>query len=40
MEKGVFVESGDARRIIGNPENAYTKRLLSDVPKLHEEWVF
>ena len=24
--------------VILNPKAAYTKRLISDVPKIHEEW--
>lgn len=38
MEHGVFVEQGPADDVILNPQAAYTKRLLSDVPKIHEEW--
>lgn len=38
MEHGKFVESGSADDVILNPKKPYTKRLLSDVPKLHEEW--
>lgn len=38
MEHGKFVESGSADAVILNPKEAYTKRLLNDVPKLHEEW--
>lgn len=38
MEHGKFVESGTADAVILNPKQPYTKRLLSDVPKLHEEW--
>ena len=38
MEKGRLVESGDARDVINDPKHPYTRRLLSDVPKLHEEW--
>ena len=38
MEKGVFVESGPAEDVILNPQEAYTRRLLSDVPKIYEEW--
>jgi peptide/nickel transport system ATP-binding protein len=38
MEHGKFVESGSADEVILNPKEAYTRRLLSDVPKLHEEW--
>lgn len=38
MEHGRFVESGDAESVILNPKAEYTKRLISDVPKIHEEW--
>ncbi len=38
MERGRFVESGSADEVILNPKETYTKRLLNDVPKLHEEW--
>jgi peptide/nickel transport system ATP-binding protein len=38
MERGRFVESGTADEVILNPKQAYTQRLISDVPKLHEEW--
>jgi len=38
MERGKFVESGTADEVILNPKAAYTKRLLSDVPKIHEPW--
>ena len=38
MEHGRFVESGKADEVILNPQAAYTKRLISDVPKIHEEW--
>ena len=38
MEHGKFVESGKADEVILNPQAAYTKRLISDVPKSHEEW--
>ncbi len=38
MEHGKFVESGTAEEVIINPKEPYTKRLLSDVPKIHEEW--
>lgn len=38
MEKGKIVERGKADQIILNPEHAYTKQLISDVPKLHSEW--
>jgi peptide/nickel transport system ATP-binding protein len=38
MERGKFVESGSADSVILHPQVPYTKRLLSDVPKLHEPW--
>ena len=38
MEHGKFVEYGKADDVILNPKAAYTKRLISDVPKIHEEW--
>ena len=38
MEKGKFVESGSPDDVILHPKEAYTQRLLSDVPKIHEEW--
>jgi peptide/nickel transport system ATP-binding protein len=38
MERGRFVESGTADDVILNPQEAYTKRLISDVPKIREEW--
>ena len=38
MKKGHLVESGNAREVISNPKHEYTCHLLSDVPKLHEDW--
>ncbi len=38
MEKGKFVENGTADEVILHPKEPYTKRLLSDVPKIYEEW--
>ena len=38
MEHGKFVESGSAEDVIINPQAAYTKRLISDVPKIYEKW--
>ena len=38
MEHGRFVEFGKADEVILNPKAAYTKRLISDVPKIYEEW--
>ena len=38
MEHGKFVESGSADDVILHPQQAYTKRLISDVPKIHGTW--
>jgi peptide/nickel transport system ATP-binding protein len=38
MERGKFVESGSADDVILTPRKPYTKRLISDVPKIHEAW--
>jgi peptide/nickel transport system ATP-binding protein len=38
MEKGKFVESGSADDVILHPKEAYTQRLINDVPKIYEEW--
>ena len=38
MEKGKFVESGCADDVILDPDEEYTRRLISDVPKIYEEW--
>ena len=38
MEHGKFVESGSADAVILHPREAYTQRLINDVPKIHEEW--
>ena len=38
MEHGKFVEYGKADEVILNPQAEYTKRLISDVPKIHEVW--
>lgn len=38
MEHGKFVESGSADDVILHPREPYTKRLISDVPKIYEEW--
>ena len=38
MEHGKFVESGPANECILHPTAAFTKRLISDVPKIHEPW--
>ncbi|MDD3409730.1 MAG: dipeptide/oligopeptide/nickel ABC transporter ATP-binding protein [Eubacteriales bacterium] len=38
MEHGKFVEHGCADEVILQPKAAYTKRLISDVPKIYEPW--
>lgn len=38
MEHGKFVEHGTADDVILHPKEAYTKRLIADVPKIYEEW--
>jgi len=38
MERGRFVESGCADDVILHPKEPYTRRLISDVPKIHEAW--
>ena len=38
MEHGKFVESGPADEVILHPKAPYTRRLINDVPKIHEVW--
>jgi len=38
MEHGKIVEHGTADEVILNPKEAYTRRLINDVPKIYEEW--
>jgi peptide/nickel transport system ATP-binding protein len=38
MERGKIVESGSADDVILHPKQAYTQRLINDVPKIYEEW--
>lgn len=38
MEHGKFVEKGMPDEVILTPQAEYTKRLISDVPKIHEPW--
>jgi peptide/nickel transport system ATP-binding protein len=37
MEHGLMVEQGSADQVIFDPQHEYTRRLLSDVPRLSEE---
>ena len=34
MERGLFVDSGDAEAVFESPRSEYTKRLLSAVPRI------
>ena len=38
MHAGKIVEMGDASQILNNPQDSYTKSLLSAVPKLNQAW--
>jgi len=38
MEHGKIVERGSADQVILHPQQPYTQRLISDVPKIYEEW--
>jgi peptide/nickel transport system ATP-binding protein len=38
MEHGKIVESGTPDEVILHPKEAYTRRLINDVPKIHTEW--
>ncbi len=38
MEHGKIIESGSADSVILYPTQPYTRRLINDVPKIHEEW--
>jgi len=38
MEHGKIVERGSAQEVILHPKGEYTRRLINDVPKIHEEW--
>ncbi|MDY4192090.1 MAG: ABC transporter ATP-binding protein [Oscillospiraceae bacterium] len=38
MEHGKFVEYGTSDDMLLHPKAPYTKRLISDVPKIYEEW--
>jgi peptide/nickel transport system ATP-binding protein len=39
MQHGRFVEHGPADEVVLNPQHAYTRQLVSDVPKLNEAWL-
>lgn len=38
MHRGRIVEEGPADQVVEHPQHDYTRRLLADVPRLHEEW--
>lgn len=38
MERGRIVERGPAESVILNPAHEYTRQLIEDVPKIHEQW--
>ena len=40
MYKGKLVEEGPTEEVLLSPQHEYTKRLISDVPKLHERFAF
>jgi peptide/nickel transport system ATP-binding protein len=40
MQKGHIVEEGKAEKIITNPKQEYTKKLLSSIPTLTKKWEF
>ena len=37
MEHGLMVEQGPTDKVIFDPQHEYTRRLLSDVPRLTEQ---
>jgi len=40
MQKGQIVEEGEVEKIIANPKQEYTKKLLSSIPTLTKKWEF
>jgi ABC-type glutathione transport system ATPase component len=38
MNKGVVVEFGNAREVMGNPQHAYTRLLLDSIPTTRQKW--
>jgi peptide/nickel transport system ATP-binding protein len=40
MERGKFAEYGSADDVILRPKAEYTKKLITDVPKIHDPWEF
>jgi peptide/nickel transport system ATP-binding protein len=38
MEHGKLIEHGSADEVILSPREKYTRRLINDVPKIHEPW--
>ncbi|SDP60324.1 peptide/nickel transport system ATP-binding protein [Ralstonia sp. 25mfcol4.1] len=37
MQRGEVVEYGDTARVLGDPQNAYTRKLIDAIPKLSRE---
>ena len=40
MQHGKFIEEGNPDDVILNPQDAYTKHLINDVPKIQTRWSF
>lgn len=40
MQKGCIVEQGDPMKVLVNPEEQYTKDLISSVPTMEDRWDF
>jgi peptide/nickel transport system ATP-binding protein len=38
MDHGKIIEHGTADAVILHPKETYTRRLINDVPKIHEAW--
>jgi peptide/nickel transport system ATP-binding protein len=38
MHKGVVVEFGPAREVMGNPQHDYTRLLLESIPTTRQKW--
>jgi peptide/nickel transport system ATP-binding protein len=39
MSQGRIVERGPAEQVMESPRDPYTRRLLADVPRLHQAWL-
>ena len=40
MKRGQIVEQGDPMKVLVNPEEQYTKDLISSVPTMEDRWDF